>query len=243
MPKRPKPESKTAGPKRWGRGLLPLLCAVLLLVSVLLSYVLAVGINSFFEGILGEKAQAELEAPFVEELLKPLGLILLAAVLWWANRIGKVRVDWLKSAKVYYTIGYVSGLVFGLLENLLSYEKFSGLRGIAPFSHAFGAGMVGVGIYYVLTRGKGGLGMFAFLYSIAALLHFAWNNILAARAVLGAFETIIGLAAFLVFFQLELRGRFGFPPKGSGSPTGCSGHKAEFTPFSSQSLYMLAKQY
>lgn len=53
MPKRPKPKSKTVGPKRWGRGLLlPLLCAVLLLASVWLSYALAGGINSFFEGIL-----------------------------------------------------------------------------------------------------------------------------------------------------------------------------------------------
>lgn len=209
MQRRPKTESKTTGLKQRGRGLLPLLCAVILLASVLISYILAVGINSFFEGILGKETQTKLEAPFVEELLKPLGLIILAAVLWRANRLGKVRIDWLKSLKVYYTIGYVSGLVFGLLENLLSYEKFSGLRGIAPFSHAFGAGMVGVGIYYVLTRGKGGLGRFAFLYSVAALLHFAWNNILAARAVLGLSETVIGLAAFLFSLLIWRRRRSG----------------------------------
>lgn len=204
MPKRPKPKSKTVGPKRRGRGLLPLLFAVLLLASVLLSYSLAVGINSFFEGILGKETQAKLEAPFVEELLKPLGLVVLAITLTRAKRIGRAGVDWLRSIRACYAIGYASGLVFGLLENLLSYEKFSGLRALTPFSHAFGAGMVGVGIYYVLTRGKGGLGRFAFLYSIAALLHFAWNNIPAARAVLGASEMAIGFAAFLFCLLIGL---------------------------------------
>ena len=188
---------------RRAHGLLPPLYAVLLFASVLLSYILAGTINSFFEGVMGKEAQAELEAPFVEELLKPLGLIVLAAVLWLVNRLWKARVNWLKSMKACYTIGYASGLVFGLLENWLSYEKFSGLRAIAPFSHALGAGMVGVGIYYVLTRGKGGMGRFAFLYSIAVLLHFAWNNISDARAVLGVSETIIGLAAFLFFILPE----------------------------------------
>ena len=200
MPKRPKTESKTAGPERRGRGLLPLLFAVLLFASVLLSYALAVGINSFFEGIMGEKTQAELEAPFVEELLKPLGLVVLAITLTRAKRIGRAGIDWLRSIKACYAIGYASGLVFGLLENWLSYEKFSGFRAATPFSHALGAGMVGVGIYYVLTRGKGGLGRFAFLYSVAVLLHFAWNNIESRTTlgVLGVCETIIGIATFLL---------------------------------------------
>jgi len=174
-----------------------------LLIFVLLSYILAGTINSLFEGILGEKAQAELEAPFVEEFLKPLGLVVLTIVITRAKRIGRAGIGWLRSIKAYYAIGYASGLVFGLLENWLSYEKFSGLRAIAPFSHALGAGMVGVGIYYVLTRGKGGMGRFAFLYSVAVLLHFAWNNISDARAVLGVSETIIGLAAFLFFILPE----------------------------------------
>lgn len=222
MPKRPKPEPKKAASERRWRGLLPLLYAVLLLASVLLSYALAGGVNSFFEGVLGEEAQGRLEAPFVEELLKPLGLVVLAAVLWRANRVGKVSVDWLKSVKVCYAIGYASGLVFGLLENLLSYEKFSDLRALTPFSHALGAGMVCVGIYYVLARGKWGLGRFAFLYSMAILLHFAWNNLEspAALAVLGLSEMAIGLAAFLVSLRIELRGRFGILAKRRRLPQG-----------------------
>lgn len=207
MPKCPKPESKTAGPKRWRRGLLLLLFAVLLLASVWLSYALAVGINSFFEGILGEKTQAELEAPLVEELLKPLGLIVLAAVLSLANRIGSIKIGWLKSVKVCYAIGYASGLVFGVLENWLSYGTFSGFRAATPFLHALETGVVGVGIYYVFTRGKRGLARLVFLYSAAVLLHFAWNNIesLAALRMFGASATVIGLAAFLFPLLVGLR--------------------------------------
>jgi RsiW-degrading membrane proteinase PrsW (M82 family) len=178
-----------------------------LLASVLLSYALAVGINSFFEGILGEKTQAELEAPFAEELLKPLGLIILAIALPRAKRIGRAGVGWLKSIKACYAIGYASGLVFGVLENWLSYDRFSGFRAATPFLHALGTGIVGVGIYYVLTRGKRGLGRFAFLYSVAFSFHFAWNNIESpvALAVLGASETVIGLAAFLFPILTGLR--------------------------------------
>jgi len=194
-----------AGPRRQGRKLL-FLCAALWLVSVFASFFLAGDINSFFKGILGEETQKKLEAPFVEELLKPLGLIILAAVFWSVNRLWKAGIDWLKSMKVCYAIGYASGFVIGVLENWITYKKFSGLRAATPFSHALGAGIVGVGIYYVLTRGKRGLGRFVFLYSTAVLLHLAWNNIefSVARAVLGLFETVIGFVAFLLSLLAKL---------------------------------------
>jgi hypothetical protein len=49
------------------------------------------------------------------------------------------------------------------------------------------------------------------LDSMAALLHFAWNNIesLVVLAVLWLSEMAIGLAAFLVSLQIELKRRFG----------------------------------
>lgn len=134
-------------------------------------------------------------------------LILLAAVLWLANRIGSIKIDWIKSVKVCYAIGYASGLVFGLLENWLSYGTLSGIRAATPFLHALETGMVGVGICYVLTRGRRGLVRLFFLYSGAVLLHFDWNSgSLAVWRVLGASGTVIGLAVFL-FSLLAWRGR------------------------------------
>jgi hypothetical protein len=46
---------------------------------------------------------------------------------------------------------------------------------------------------------------------VAALLHFAWNNIESpvVLAVLGLSEMAIGLAAFRVSLQIELKRRFG----------------------------------
>ena len=196
-----------AGPRRQGRKLL-FLCAALWLVSVFASFFLAGDINSFFKGILGEETQKKLEAPFVEELLKPLGLIVLATVFWSVNRLWKAGIDWLKSMKVCYAIGYASGFVIGVLENWITYKEFSGFRAATPFSHALEAGIVGVGIYYVLTLGKRGLGRFALLYSTAVLLHLAWNNIKPSivLAMLGVFEVVIGLAAFLFSLLATMRG-------------------------------------
>jgi RsiW-degrading membrane proteinase PrsW (M82 family) len=179
---------------------------ILVFFSVYLAYTLAGEINSFFKGVLGEEIQKKLEAPFVEELLKPLGLLILAVVLWLANRIESVRVNWLRSIKVDYTVGYVSGLTFGLLEDWLSYGTFSGFRATTPFLHAFETGILGVGIYYVLTRGKRGLVKLIPLYFAAVSLHLAWNNIGSpvALAVLGVSSTVVGMAAFLLLLLSEL---------------------------------------
>jgi len=168
---------------RRGKALIYLSCTILLLISAYLSSHLAGPINSFFVGILGKDVSTKFEAPFVEELLKPLGLVILAAVLLQAekrsrakNRGRPIRIDWLKSMKVDYAIGYASGFIFGVLESWLIYGTFSGLRSVTPFLHATTTGIVGVGIYYVLTGGNRGIVKLIPLYFLAVLLHSAWNS-------------------------------------------------------------------
>lgn len=115
------------------RFLLFSLYAVMFFASVLLSYALAGHVNSFLEGLMGKEAQGKLGAPFVEELLKPLGLVVLAAVLLWTSRAKSVKIDWFKSTNTFYAIGYTGGLIFGVLENWLSYREFSGFRPLPLF--------------------------------------------------------------------------------------------------------------
>jgi len=210
--KNPKSKSKIAGSKRRKRRFLfLLLCVIAILVSgsILVSFVLTGIINSFFKGVLGEWAGARIEAPIVEELLKPLSLVILAAVLSRANRKRSVRINWLRSIKVDYAIGYASGLAFGVLESGITYGTFSGLRAITPFLHALGTGIVGIGIYYMLARGKRGIVKLIPLYFLAVFLHAAWNAIgsQAVLTVFGLSTILIGIAAFpLILAKHKSRG-------------------------------------
>jgi RsiW-degrading membrane proteinase PrsW (M82 family) len=156
--------------------------------------------NSFFTG----ETKARLEAPIVEELLKPLGLVILAAMLLWAEKKLRakkkrpVRIDWLRSMKIDYAIGYASGLTFGILESWLSYGSFSGLRAVTPFFHAFTTGMVGIGIYFVLTGGKREIVKLIPIYIFVVLLHSTWNSVSGVmEGVIGLFTLGIGIATFL----------------------------------------------
>jgi RsiW-degrading membrane proteinase PrsW (M82 family) len=170
-----------------------LLCAIAIL-SICTSFVLTGIINSFFVGVLGEEVGARIEAPIVEELLKPLSLIILATMFSLANRKRLVRINWLRSMKVDYAIGYASGLIFGVLESGITYRTFSGLRAITPFFHAFNTGLVGIGIYYVLTGGKKGIAKLVPIYLLAVLLHSTWNGgSSAVQGVIGLSTMIIGL--------------------------------------------------
>jgi RsiW-degrading membrane proteinase PrsW (M82 family) len=173
------------------------------------SWFLAGTINSFFAGIMGKDASAKFEAPFVEELLKPLGLVILAAVLLREEKRLRtkkkrpVRIDWLRSMKIDYAIGYASGLTFGVLESWLSYGTFYGLREVTPFFHAFTTGMVGIGVYFVLTKRKRGLVKLISIYLLAVFLHSAWNSgYWDTQAVLGISTMIIGL---IIIPQILLR--------------------------------------
>jgi RsiW-degrading membrane proteinase PrsW (M82 family) len=180
-------------------------------MSAYLSGSLAGSINSFFRGILSEATQARIEAPIVEELLKPLGLVLLAATLLRAEKKQRakkrrpIRIDWLKSMKVDYAIGYASGFMFGVLENLLSYRTFSGLRSVTPFLHAFTTGVVGVGIYFILISGKGGIVKFIPLYFSAVFIHSAWNTIgsYTVHVVFGLSVITLGLGPLLLKLKRE----------------------------------------
>jgi RsiW-degrading membrane proteinase PrsW (M82 family) len=185
------------------RGKALILLFFVILVFAVLSYVLSWFIESLFSAFLGE-ALTQLVAPIVEELLKPLGLVLLAAMFL---RTGKkqrakkrrpVGIDWLKSIKVDYVIGYAGGLVFGVLESGISYHTFSGLRAVTPFFHAFTTGMVGVGIYFGLTRGKKEIVKLIPIYIFAILLHSTWNSAsLVVERVIGLFAFGIGFSTFL----------------------------------------------
>jgi RsiW-degrading membrane proteinase PrsW (M82 family) len=168
------------------------------------SFILTGIINSFFKGVLGEEVGARIEAPIVEELLKPLSLVILAAVLSLANRKRSVRINWLRSMKVDYAIGYVSGLTFGVLESEIAYGTFSGLRSVTPFFHAFNTGLVGIGIYYVLAGRKKGLTKLISLYFSVVLLHSAWNSI-GSQAVLAVFGLSAMIIGLIVLLQLLMK--------------------------------------
>jgi RsiW-degrading membrane proteinase PrsW (M82 family) len=185
---------------RRGKALFYLVCAVLLLFSAFMSYYLAGDINSFFKGVLRGETQTRIEAPIVEELLKPLGLVILAAALSLTNHKRSVRIDLLKSMNVDYVIGYTSGLVFGVLESGITYHTLSGLRAVTPFFHAFTTGMVGIGIYLVLTGGKKEIVKLIPIYIFAVFLHSTWNTIgsYAVHVVFGLSVIIIGLGPLLV---------------------------------------------
>jgi len=162
--------------------------SVLFLLFTVMVLCLVAEINGFFERVLGEGWQAGLEAPLVEELLKPLGLYVLVVLSWT-----KLGVD-LRFSNLCYVVGYTGGLIFGLLENQ-SYGKFTGLRSLTPFSHALGAGLVGTGVYYLLKRGRWGVSRWVSLYLLAFALHGAWNNI-----NLGWFRCVLGFSEFLLGF-------------------------------------------
>ena len=191
-------EEKRGGSRVWKFVFL----SVLFLLFTVMAFCLVAEINGFFERVLGEGWQAGLEAPLVEELLKPLGLYALAIL---SPRL-EARLE---SRDLCYVLGYAGGLIFGFLENWLSYEKFTGLRSVTPFSHALGAGLVGMGVYYLLKRGRRGASRWVSLYLVALVLHVAWNNINLGwfRVTLGLFWFLLGFSYFVLSVSCLLRAR------------------------------------
>lgn len=184
-----------------------------LIIALAVAIILSGSINSFFEGILGENAQASFEAPVVEELLKPLGLLLLAIV-----SVKKSRLKFLESIEVNYMIGFIIGGLFGFYENYSVYGFFSGFRSATPLLHAFGTGIVAIGIYFMITDGRKGVNKLVLTYIAAVSIHMLWNNVasVGSRIVLAAIAisvTIIGLAMFLYFYF-----RYQWKDKQSKSP-------------------------
>jgi RsiW-degrading membrane proteinase PrsW (M82 family) len=204
-------EEKRGGSRVWRFVFL----SVLFLLFTVMAFCLVAEINGFFERVLGERWQAGLEAPLVEELLKPLGLYVLVALSWT-----KLGVDF-KSSNLCYVVGYTGGLIFGLLENQ-SYGKFTGLRSLTPFSHALGAGLVGIGVYYLLKRGRRGVSRWVSLYLLAFALHGAWNNVGLNwfRGVLGVSELLLGLAYFARLVFRLARPKFEMESTSSSSSLG-----------------------
>jgi RsiW-degrading membrane proteinase PrsW (M82 family) len=168
---------------------LNLLVLSAVLVAVLPASLLAAEIHSLFPDAL---VRQRLEAPLVEEFLKVLGLLMLAL----AYRRGVRKMPWLEAEGSWYALGYVCGLLFGVVENF-GYGEFGGLRFLALFSHALGSGLVGLGLYWGFFRRRGGWGILA--YSAAVLLHSLWNTASPfpfRLEVQGLCELMLGLLVF-----------------------------------------------
>ncbi len=114
-------------------------------------------------------AYLALAIPLTEELLKPLGVWLLG------NR--------LRSPAQGFVLGALSGAVFAWYENLMSASALlSGawlenvlLRALTPVIHILASALVGWGI--ALWGQRGDWKAFAGLFSLAFVLHGAWNGV------------------------------------------------------------------
>ena len=110
-------------------------------------------------------------APVVEELAKPLAVLLL--------------IRWIGGRREAFLVGMAGDVGFAFAENLL-YEGafFSGqlwapvtlLRGLGGALHPLTAGLVGLGYYEVLRGRAGGPARLAAYYALAVGLHAAWNG-------------------------------------------------------------------
>ncbi len=63
-------------------------------------------------------------------------------------------MDFLESFEANYIIGYLSGSLFGILENFFVYGFFTGFRSATPLMHGLGTGIIGIGYYFIITDSK-----------------------------------------------------------------------------------------
>ncbi len=108
-------------------------------------------------------------APLVEELVKPLGAILLARRL--------------RSPAEAFLVGMAGGAGFAILENML-YEAsgarvwagIAAVRGMGGVLHPLNAGLVAMGWYAVRNGHPGAWGQLLRHYGLAVGLHALWNG-------------------------------------------------------------------
>lgn len=167
---------------------------------IILGFLFAGEINSFLQEVVGSELQSNFGAPIVEEVMKSLPLLGLTGIY-----LRLARLDFLESIKIDYIIGYSIGGLFGILENYYVYEFFTGFRSATPLLHAFGTGIVGIGIYFVINEGRGGIKKLLLMYLAAISIHSAWNNLASIGssfllAILAMAVTAAGLGLFLYFF-------------------------------------------
>lgn len=127
---------------------------------------------------------AALTAPFVEETLKALGIVLIYLIA--RNEIDDMMDGFVYGAAsglgfavvedVFYFMGVFGGSPGGILQGFFVRVVASGL-----YSHVLYSGLIGMGIgYFVSPRSRGPLGrriaVVAGLSALAVLAHFLWNS-------------------------------------------------------------------
>ncbi|KXB09579.1 hypothetical protein AKJ46_00075 [candidate division MSBL1 archaeon SCGC-AAA833K04] len=172
------------------------LFVVLLALLVVLAYLSAGLINNLLEGLIGGDLQTRFGTPVVEEFLKSLGLLVLTLIY-----LKRVRLGFLESLEVNYMIGFLLGGLFGVLENVFTYEFFTGLRSVTSLIHALATGIIGIGFYFVISEGVKGVKKLFSTYLIAILIHSTWNNLVSIESIIPLATmaitiTIIGLTTF-----------------------------------------------
>lgn len=188
-----------------------IIIALLLITATFLAFGILTGANGVFESILGEEIQARIEAPLLEELLKPLGLILLGII-----HVKKGKIEFLESLEAVYMLGFLLGGLIGILENFFSYGFFSGFRSATPFVHALNTGIFAIGLHHIINKGTEEIKTLLSTYLVAVIIHMTWNNIgldgpiSLLRAVAIAI-TVGGLSSFwhaLYRYQKSSKDRF-----------------------------------
>lgn len=135
-------------------------------------------------------------APFVEEAVKPLAVVVL---------IGRVR-----SAMEAFVLGLACGIGFGIIETVLyisqgytDWVQVAIDRSTACLLHGFGAAMVALGWYYLTHRNSAknrillGIGCIAY----AVLQHTIWNGTLTVISI--AFRNLSDQAGMYLVYSVE----------------------------------------
>lgn len=184
---------------------------LILVVVIIIVHYAAVPINGFFENTLGESLEAKFAGPLVEEFLKSLGIITLICI-YSSDSLreilpNKKEVNFLSFRNRIYLVGIISGLLFGVFEDMGGYG-FSGFRIATPFLHAIETGLVAIGIYFVVRDGKKGIIKLILIFISAFSIHSITNHLSLAGLVLhqavlavGATFIVFGTIWYIVFYQ------------------------------------------
>jgi RsiW-degrading membrane proteinase PrsW (M82 family) len=134
--------------------------ALSLLLLSLLPLPVAIETRRYFG--ISEQDYSVLIAPPLEEEFK--GALLLCCLMLFKT------ATW-ENPKTRWFLGYLIGLIFGVLEDFPSFHVTGTL--LSFVTHAFWTASVGTGIYLAQTKEKGLL--LAWFYFTAVAAHMAWN--------------------------------------------------------------------
>jgi hypothetical protein len=124
----------------------------------------------FSPGLVLASLGAVVVAPLVEELTKPIAVIILGRKL--------------RSRSEAFLLGMAGGAGFAIMENMLyeaspAWAAIAFVRAIGGVLHPINAGMVALGWYAVRHGEPGARSQLLSLYGLAVLAHAAWNGGLA----------------------------------------------------------------